>query len=78
MMDVQIVRRATELAAPTISLENLIPKRLVFSRGKFQPWHFLTKSTHDLSRTLTNPRRQAVASVPLLSSEKVIFGVAPS
>jgi hypothetical protein len=50
MVDVQIVRRTTELAAPPISFEHSIPKRLVLSKGESQPRRFLTKLAQDLPR----------------------------
>jgi hypothetical protein len=48
MVEVQIVRRTTELAAPSVSFEHLIPKRLVLSQRELQPRHFLMKFIHDL------------------------------
>jgi len=48
MVDVQIVRRAAELAAPPVSFEHLITKGLVLSQRELQPRPFLKKFTHDL------------------------------
>jgi hypothetical protein len=48
MVDMQIVRRATELASPPVSFEHLIPERLVLSQRELQPRPFLIKFTHRL------------------------------
>jgi hypothetical protein len=38
MVDLQIVRGATELAPPPLPLEHLIAKRFILSHRKFQSW----------------------------------------
>jgi hypothetical protein len=48
MVDVQIVRRATDLTAPSVPFEHFIAKRFVLGQRELQRRHLMMKFAHEL------------------------------
>jgi hypothetical protein len=62
VVDMQIVWLATELAAPPVSFEPLIAKRLILNRWELQPRHFVINFTHELPWVPDQFSRQGTVS----------------